>query len=149
MRRPVRRIPPGRGRYAGSTMTELPSTPRPRPVTVAFWCWIAAAVLLITGGLLPAALNPSLPAVVLGAGAVAALAGLGMAFAAGRTRSGEPRFRRAAIALSLTVVVVVAVLGVVHLLAPVTLLALLPLIAGTVSIRSAEAQAWFDREAGR
>jgi hypothetical protein len=127
-------------------MTELPIAPRPRAVTVAFWCWIVAAVVMIVGALLPAAVNPSLPVAVLGAGAVAALAGLGMAFVAGRTRSGEPRFRRAAIGLSLAIVIVVAVLGVVHLLAPITLLALLPLIGGTVSIRTPEAQAWFDGE---
>ena len=57
-----------------------------------------------------------------------------MAFLAGRTRSGDARFRRAALALSLTIVVLVALLavfGVVHVL---TLLAVIPLIAGTVLI---------------
>ena len=53
---------------------------------------------------------------------------------AGRTRSGDPRFRRAAVALSLAIVVLVAlfaVFGVVHML---TLVAVIPLIAGTVLI---------------
>lgn len=125
-------------------MTELPSGPRPRAVTAAFWCWIIAAVLLIVGGSLPAALNRSLPAIFLGCGLIAAVAGVGMAFVAGRTRSGEPRFRRAAIALSLAIVVVVSALSLAHLLAPITLVALLPLIAGTVAIRSPEAQSWFE-----
>ena len=65
---------------------------------------------------------------------ITALAGAAMAFLAGRTRSGDARFRRAALALSLTIVVLVALLavfGVVHVL---TLLAVIPLIAGTVLI---------------
>ena len=70
-----------------------------------------------------------------GAGGLAAIGGAGMAFLAGRTRNGDPRFRRAAVALSLGIVVLVAlfaVFGVVHML---TLVAVIPLIAGTVLIR--------------
>ena len=57
-----------------------------------------------------------------------------MAFLAGRSRSGDTRFRRAAVALSLAIVVLVALLtafGVVHIL---TLLAVIPLIVGTALI---------------
>jgi hypothetical protein len=99
-------------------------------VTAAFWCWVVASIMLIVGGLLAA--SAALPAVFRGAGVVTALAGAGMAFLAGRGRSGDTRFRRAAIALALTVIVLVALLavfGVVHIL---TLLSVIPLIAGAV-----------------
>ncbi len=54
------------------------------------------------------------------------LAGLGMAFLAGRSRS-DDRYRRAAVALSLAIVVLVLLTG----LNVLVLVALLPLIAGT------------------
>jgi peptidoglycan/LPS O-acetylase OafA/YrhL len=114
---------------------------RPRVVTAAFWCWVAASILLIVGGLIAASVS-ELPLVYRGGGIITALAGAGMAFLAGRTRSGDTRYRRAAIALSLLIVVMVAVVavagGAVHVL---TLLGVLPLIAGTVLItRPAAAQ---------
>jgi hypothetical protein len=118
--------------------------PRPRVVTAAFWCWLAASILLIVGGLLAASI--SLPAVFRGAGVVTALAGAGMAFLAGRSRNGDTRFRRAALALSLTIVVLVAlcaVFGVVHVL---TLVAVIPLIAGTVLMTRPAASSWVDQE---
>jgi hypothetical protein len=118
--------------------------PRPRVVTAAFWCWVIAAVLLIVGGLLAA--SYALPAVFRGAGVITALAGAGMAYLAGRSRRGDTRFHRAAVALSLTIVVVVAlvaVFGVVHIL---TLLAVIPLIAGTVLMTRPAAASWADQE---
>jgi Ca2+/Na+ antiporter len=96
-------------------------------------------MLLIVGGLIAASV--SLPTVFRGAGVLTAIAGVGMAFLTGRTRRGDTRFRRAAVALSLAIVVfvaLVAVFGVVHML---TLVAVIPLIAGTVLItRSSAAQ---------
>ena len=118
--------------------------PRPRVVTAAFWCWVAASILLIVGGLLAASV--SLPPVFRGAGVITALAGAGMAFLAGRSRQGDTRFRRAALALSLTIVVLVALLavfGVVHVL---TLLAVVPLIAGTVLMTRPAAASWAEPE---
>ena len=118
--------------------------PRPRVVTAAFWCWVVAAVLLIVGGLLAA--SYALPAVFRGAGVITALAGAGMAYLAGRSRRGDTRFRRAAVALSLSIVVLVAlvaVMGVVHIL---TLLAVIPLIAGTVLMTRPAAASWADQE---
>ncbi|WP_102144142.1 hypothetical protein [Mycobacterium hubeiense] len=114
--------------------------PRPRVVTAAFWCWQIAAVLLIVGGLL--VVFAHLPAVQRGSGGITVLAGAGMAFLAGRSRTGDSRFRRAAIALSLATVVLLPLLvmfGVVHVL---TLLAVLVLIAGTVLITRPAAAAW-------
>lgn len=115
---------------------------RPRVVTAAFWCWVVASLLLIVGGLIAASV--ALPAVYRGAGVVTALAGAGMAFLAGRTRNGDSRFRRAAVALSLAIVVLVAltaVFGVVHML---TLLAVIPLVAGTMLITRPAAASSFD-----
>ncbi len=107
---------------------------RPRVVTAAFWCWVVASVLLIVGGMIAASVS-QLPMVYRGGGIITALAGAGMAFLAGRTRSGDSRYRRAAIALSLVIVVMVALAavlgGAVHVL---TLLGVLPLVAGTVLI---------------
>jgi hypothetical protein len=105
---------------------------RPRIVNAAFWCWAVASLLLIVGGLF-AAFVP-LPPVYRGSGAITAIAGAGMAYLAGRSRDGDTRFRRAAIVLSLTIIVLVALsalFGVVHIL---TLIAVLPLVAGTVLI---------------
>ncbi|MGH3674295.1 MAG: hypothetical protein ACRDU5_00875 [Mycobacterium sp.] len=117
---------------------------RPRAINAAFWCWLAAAVLLIVGGLIAASVG--LPAIYRGAGVLTALAGAGMAFLAGRSRSGDGRFRRAAVALSLAIVVLVALLsafGVVHVL---TLLAVIPLVVGTVLMTRPTATAHFEEK---
>jgi hypothetical protein len=106
---------------------------RPRVVTAAFWCWVVASILLIVGGLIATSVS-ALPMVYRGGGVITALAGAGMSFLAGRARSDDTRFRRAAIALSLAIVVLVALLAVIGVVHMLTLLAVLPLIAGTVLI---------------
>jgi CDP-diglyceride synthetase len=120
--------------------------PRPRVVTAAFWCWVVASILLIVGGLLAASFA-ALPTVYRGGGVITAVAGGGMAYLAGRSRRGDTRYGRAAVALSLTIVVLVALAavlgGAVHMLA---LLALLPLIAGTVLMTRPAAASWPDQE---
>jgi hypothetical protein len=124
-------------------MTAPQEKARPRAVTITFWCWVAAALLLMVGGLIAASVS-TLPPVFRGAGLIGAVAGAGMAYLAGRTRRGDARFRRAGIALSLVVVVLVAltaVVGVVHIL---TLLSVIPLIAGTVMITRPAAAAYFE-----
>lgn len=106
--------------------------PRTRVVTAAFWCWVVASVMLMVGGLIAASVD--LPPLFRGAGMLTVAAGAGMAFLAGRIRTGDPRFRRAGVALSLTIVVLVVLLsarGIVHI---VTLLAILPLIAGAILV---------------
>ncbi|KUH81948.1 MULTISPECIES: hypothetical protein [unclassified Mycobacterium] len=106
--------------------------PRTRVVTAAFWCWVVASVMLMVGGLIAASV--SLPALFRGAGMLTVAAGAGMAFLAGRIRTGDVRFRRAGVALSLTIVVFVVLLsarGIVHI---VTLIAVLPLIAGAILV---------------
>ena len=105
---------------------------RPRVVTAAFWCWIAASFLLVLGGLIAASLN--VPVVFRGAGVIFALAGAALAFLAGRSRSGDTRFRRAALALALALVVLIALAALFQLTNGITLLAVFPLVAGTVLI---------------
>ncbi|WKG04472.1 hypothetical protein QU592_05000 [Mycolicibacterium sp. HK-90] len=110
-----------------------PAPNRPRVATVGFCFWLVASVLLIAGGMIAASV--SLPGVdtwlFRGIGVLTAVAGLAMAFLAGRARSGDPRFRRAAIALSVTIMVIVALtaqFGVVHKL---TVLGVVLLLVGT------------------
>jgi hypothetical protein len=115
---------------------------RPRAVTAAFWCWVLASVLLILGGLVVA--SASLPPLSRGGGVITGLAGAGMAFLAGRSRTGDTRFRRAAVAFSLAIVVLmplVVMFGVVHVF---TLLGVLLLIAGTVLITRPVVASWFE-----
>lgn len=132
-------------------MTEpTPSSPvRPQAVTVAFWCWLVAAVLLMVGGMLTATAEvPSAyRTLVLGFGAITALAGAAMAFCAGRARAGDNRFRRAAVALSMAIVIVVGLLALLGVAQLLSLVALLPLIAGAVTITRPQAQTWFDGKA--
>jgi hypothetical protein len=114
---------------------------RPRIVSAAFWCWVAASLMLIVGGLIAASV--SLPTVFRGTGVLFALAGAGLAYLAGRTRAGDGRSKRAALALALTIIVLVAlvsVLGVVHIL---TLLSVIPLIAGVALITRPAAAAYY------
>ena len=117
---------------------------RPRVVTAAVWCWLVACILLIVGGLLAA--SYALPPVLRGAGVITALAGAGLAFLAGRSRSGDARFRRAALTLALTIVVLVALCAVFGLVHVLTLLAVIPLIAGTVLMARPAVSAWAEQE---
>jgi hypothetical protein len=103
---------------------------RPRVVTAGFWCWVAASFLLVLGGVISASLH--LPLVYRGAGVISVLAGVGMAFLGGRARAGDTRFRRAAIALALSLVVLVAFASLLRMINLFTLLAVIPLIAGAV-----------------
>lgn len=118
--------------------TSPPSSPPPPQrslvATIGFCFWLVAAVLLMVGGMIAA--SASLPGldtgVFRGTGVLIAIAGIGMAFLAGRSRSGDRRFRRAAIALSLAIVLIVALtarFGVVHIL---TLFGVILLIIGTI-----------------
>lgn len=141
--------------------------PRPRIVNAAFWSWLAAAVLLILGGLLALttrfdtvrhAANPgvtdeqihSFLAFYRAAGAICILLGAAIGYLAGRTRSGDKRFRRAAIALSLAGAVVIAVGAFTQVVTLPSLLAMIALIAGAGLLTRPSAAAWFDavEEAG-
>jgi hypothetical protein len=136
---------------------------RPRIVDAAFWCWVAAAVLLVLSGLLeitmmkfsdlrnayPASVPDSdvrsLFAYYRGVAIVCMLLGMAIGYLAGRTRRGDKRFRRATVALSVAGVVLLlaakVLLGGVGLFA---VLALIPLLVAIVAATRDSASAWFD-----
>lgn len=107
--------------------------PRTRVVTAAFWCWVVASVMLMAGGLIAASWEGAL-AVFRGAGVISAIAGAGVAYLAGRSRGGDARFRRALIALSLTIVGLISISALIGIGNVITLLAVFPLIAGAILI---------------
>lgn len=106
---------------------------RPRAVTAAFWVWLVASVLLMFGGL-QASTSGEVPTIARGAGVVFILAGGAVGFLAGRVRTPDQRWWRAGLALSLTLIVIVSL---AILLIPVSVfivIALVPLIIGTLLI---------------
>jgi hypothetical protein len=122
--------------------------PRPRIVEVAFWTWVAAAILLVLFGLLIA--TATAPVFFRGAGVLFSVAGLALAYLAGRARSGRSRFRWAALALALTLILLVILFEFVWLLGPAWLLIVILLLIGAFAATRDKAQAWFDAvEAGR
>jgi peptidoglycan/LPS O-acetylase OafA/YrhL len=119
--------------------------PRPRVVSAGFWCWAAAAVLLVAFGLLLAFSPDSLPTLFRGMGVLFAATGLGLGFLAGRARLGDERFRRAAIALSLAIVIVLALFA-LYSRGPVWLLMMILTMVGAVLMMRPPAQTWFADE---
>jgi hypothetical protein len=81
---------------------------RPRVVTAAFWCWVVAAVALVALGLLLALNQANLPVFLRASGAVLAVAGLALGYLARQAVAGHTAFRRAAVALALALVFVLA-----------------------------------------
>lgn len=147
-------------------MTPPASTsPRPRSVSVAFWLLVIGAAVLAVGGLLSAMLDFDTVrrmaedtvddqtirdrlTLYRGAGVLCVLAAGALAFLAVRTRSGDPRFRRATLALSVLIVVLVVVLALfvgTHLLAVV---ALVPILGGALALVRPAASHWFDEQPG-
>jgi hypothetical protein len=135
--------------------------PRPRIVDAAFWSWLVAAVLLIVGGAPPQLLSfksvrGRAPGTVpdqeiktflvfyKGAGIIAILLGAAIAYLAVRTRGGDRRSRRNALALSIAGMVLV-VLGVLaHVVTVIVLPAMIALIIAVGLITRPTASAWFD-----
>lgn len=116
-----------------------PPAPRPRVVTAAFWCWAVASVMLMVGGLIVASVNLPVPLRV--TGVLTALAGAALAFVAARVRTGgDVRFRRAAVALSLATIALVALMSVFGVVQLLTVLAVFPLLAAAVLITRPQAK---------
>lgn len=133
---------------------------RPSAVTTACWLLVIGGVLLIAGGLLATLVNfdslrqaapPTVTDEALhdyarlyrGAGILFGLAGLALVWFAARARRRDLRARRAATALGLTIVVVVAVAAVfsgTHILA---LLSLLPIVVGTLLLSRPTVLDWY------
>ncbi|MEV3901903.1 hypothetical protein AB0K11_06215 [Mycobacterium sp. NPDC050551] len=134
---------------------------RPRVVDVAFWLLVVGAVVLIGGGMLAAtvsfdaardAIDPAVSdeqvrqylLLYRGMGIGSVLSGAAMAFLAGRTRGGDPRFRRATIGLGLAITLILAVLAFVFGISqPITLAGVLPIVAGVVLLTRPASSAWF------
>lgn len=122
--------------------------PRPRIVEVAFWTWVAAAILLVFFGILIATSNA--PSFFRVAGVVFLVAGLALAYLANRARNGRSRFRWAAVALALTLILLVIVFEIVWLLGLAWLLIVVLLLIGSFAATRDTASRWFDAaESGR
>jgi len=116
--------------------------PRPRSVSIAFFCWLAAAIMLMLGGLLLVSSQLPIPAFLRGAGVLWIVSGAVLSFLAGRTRSGDTRFRRAAVALSIGLAALLALFS-VTMGGLVWLIVLVLLIVATVLVLRPSAQEWY------
>jgi general stress protein CsbA len=135
------------------------SETRPSAVTTAYWLLVLGAVLLMAGGLITATLGfetvrRTQPASVTdesvnallwlnrGIGMLFMLSAVALGWLARRALRRDPRFRRAAVALALAIVLVVAIASVFggFVLAP---LALVPIIVGTVLLSRPAVVEWY------
>ncbi|MCV7345265.1 hypothetical protein [Mycolicibacterium rhodesiae] len=119
--------------------------PRPRLVSIAFWCWLAGAIVLMLGGLLLVFSNGPVPVFFRGAGVLWIVAGALLSYIAGRTRGGDTRFRRAAVALSIALAILLALFSVMTG-GLVWLFALVLVIVPAVLIMRPGAQQWYTPE---
>ena len=119
-----------------------PTEPRPALVTAAFWLWLAAATLLIVTGL-TLLLSGPVPVFFRSAGALWVASGVGLGFLAGRTRLGDARFRRAAVAFSVSLTVLLAVFSLMSRGVLWLVIMLLMLTASALVMRPAAAS-WFN-----
>jgi hypothetical protein len=106
---------------------------------------MVASVVLVAFGLLLAVAPDPLPALFRGVGALFALSGLGLGYLSGQARLGHNRFRRAAVALALAVVVVLALFALISR-GSIWLLAMILTMIGAVLMLRPTAQDWFDEE---
>ncbi|BBY63204.1 hypothetical protein [Mycolicibacterium helvum] len=116
--------------------------PRPRLVSIAFWCWLAAAILLIMAGLLLLLSRDAVPVFFRGVGVLWIVSGALLSYLAGRTRSGDTRFRRAAVALSVALSVLLALFSVMTSGLVWLFILVLVIIAAVLVMRPA-AQQWY------
>ncbi len=149
-------------------MAAYPAAGAARPVVVraAVGLLLAAAVLLVTGGLLTAVtvnfatLREVAPAAVpddavrsslwlyRGAGLLFAAGGAGLAATTLGAFRGDPRLRRTTVALAMALVVLVVLAAVVVGTHVLVVLAALPLIAGTVLLGRPSALDWYASKGG-
>jgi uncharacterized membrane protein YjgN (DUF898 family) len=131
-------------------MSATPPTPtiRPRVVTFAFWCWVAADILTAALGLL--LITSPAPTFIRAAGGLIIVVGLAHGFLAGRARRGDKRFAFAGVGLALAATAFLAVLllfgaSLLAIIIVATIMALM--ITGSAMMQGKPAQAWFDSEA--
>lgn len=142
-----------------------PSPPsRPPVVDAAFWCFVGGAVLLIVGGLMASTAGfedarAYLPSsftdeqvrnyltLYRGTGMGSVVAGVALAFLAGRARRGDARLRLATLGLAFAIVVVIALMAIgVGFRSLIVLVSLLPILIATVLITRPAARDWYARE---
>lgn len=139
-------------------------TDRPRLVDIAFWCFIAGAVIMIVGGLMAfsatydsarAAIDTTVSdeqvrsylMIYRVSGMISVAAAAALAFLAGRARRGDTRFRLAAVGLAFAIVVVEGLLAVgLGVVQPLVLLSLVPILVGAILIVRPAARAWYESE---
>ncbi len=119
---------------------------RPRIVSAAIWCWLAAAVLLAALGLLLALNKAPLPVFLRGAAALFVVAGLALGYLAGRTRTGHTRYRRAAVGLALALVVLLAMFILIGGGGVLWVLPMILTLVGAILVMRPSAQEWFPPE---
>lgn len=117
------------------------ANPRPRSIQVAFWSWVAAAMVLVLFGMW--LLASTAPIFTRGVGVILAVAGLAVGYLAARTAHGDKRFRRAAVALALTLAVLLALLAILNL-RPLWLIPMVLLLAGSHAATRTSVDPWFD-----
>ncbi|GAB2930888.1 hypothetical protein GCM10027047_29240 [Rhodococcus aerolatus] len=141
--------------------------PRPRAVAVAFWAWVVVGVglvligmYLVTGALSldPASLagrgltGDQVTAVRRGLGTfgvIAALVGLAVGFLGSRVRDGDPRARRAQVALSLVFTFVAVAQTVLGLVGILVLPLALVLLGCVVAVTRPSVSSWFHGDGPR
>ncbi|MBB3747802.1 peptidoglycan/LPS O-acetylase OafA/YrhL [Mycolicibacterium sp. BK634] len=116
--------------------------PRPRIVSIAFWCWLAAAILLMMGGLLLVFSQGPVPVFYRGVGGLWIVSGALLSYLAGRSRGGDTRFRRAAVALSIALAVLLALFSVMTS-GLVWLVVLALVMTAAVLVMRPGAQQWY------
>lgn len=119
--------------------------PRPRVVSIAFWCWLAAAILLMLGGLLALLSQAPVPVFFRGAGVLWIVSGALLSYLAGRSRRGDTRFRRAAVGLSIALAVLLALFSVMTS-GLLWLASLVLVMVAAVLVMRPSAQQWYSPE---
>jgi hypothetical protein len=146
------------------TASTSPPAKRPRLVDVAFWCFVAGAVIMIVGGLMAATASydgarATIPTTVSdervhsyltlyrGMGVGSVVVGGALAFLSGRARRGDARFRLATLGLGFAAVAVIGVFAIgVGVAQPLILLSLLPILVGAALFTRPAARTWYEKE---
>jgi NhaP-type Na+/H+ or K+/H+ antiporter len=124
---------------------------RPRSITGAFWCWVAAAVLTAAFGMLLATQSgPGTALFVQLAGVLFIGVGLAQGYLAGRLRKGNKRLATAGVGLAMASIILLAFLllfGASVLGIAIVAAIMILLITGSALNQRPSSQQWFDSQA--
>lgn len=130
-------------------MTTPAPAGKPPTVAVAFWCWVVAAVLTASFGMLVASVSTS--TFFRAAGIILVVVALAQGYLAGRTNRGQQRFATAGVGLAMASVAVLAVLlilGAAAILGVVLVAVIMILLTtGAVFTQRPASQSWFESQA--